>query len=471
METFRLAGRMGARLRRPRTPAAPECRCQIRVSARILAGHSTRSRHAVRASTAGGAARAPIIVRNPSFGLLWTGQLLSDTGSWLLVVAVPVYVLHLTGSARNAGLAFVAEVVPVLLLGPAAGVLADRWSSRTTMIVSDLVRAGCVAALITVSRPGQLLILLGAVFAENAAGSFFRPAHNAALPALVGRGDDLSSANAWYATSSGVVRLVGGPVGGVLYLVAGFGPVAGVDAATYLLSAVLVAAMPALRRDAPEQPEPGPAQQPAPVRHFAAELRAGVAGLLADRVLRVLLGICMLFLLGNGALTALLVPYVVTDLRARAAVVGVLFCALGAGYLLSGYAGRKACATPRLRAAVLALVAGAAGAFSGFFDWHDLAADLVFIGIAGLTGGAFLMVRKTLVQRRAAEGLVGRVSAACAAAEMAATLAGAGLASVLVSRLGLTVTLNGAIIVIAAGCVLALWLPARLAATPSPGSR
>ena len=422
-----------------------------------------------------GPRRAPIIVRNPSFGLLWAGQLLSDTGSWLLVVAVPVYVLHLTGSARDAGLAFVAEVVPILLLGPAAGVLADRWRSRTTMIVSDLVRAGCVAALITVSRSGQLPILFGAVFAENAAGSFFRPAHNTAVPALVGRGGDLSTANAWYATSSGVVRLVGGPVGGVLYLVAGFGPVAAIDAATYLVSAALVAAMPALRRAAsdgsepgdaepgdaePGDAEPGPPEPAAGIRRFAAELHTGLAALLADPVLRVLVGISMLFLLGNGALTALLVPYVVTVLRARSAVVGVLFCALGAGYLLSGYAGRTVCASPRLRAAVLALVAGVATAFCGFFDWHELAPGLVFIALAGLTGGAFLMVRRTLVQRRAAEGLVGRVSAACGTAEMAATLAGAGLASVLVSHVGLTSTLNGAIAVIAAGCVLAARLPA-----------
>ena len=463
MDLSRPVTRLGGRLRACRTAATTRRRYPER------GGHPVPGTRTGAGDRAGGT-RAPIIVRSPSFGLLWTGQLLSDTGSWLLVVAVPVYVLHLTGSARDAGLAFVAEVIPVLLLGPAAGVLADRWSKRTTMIVSDLVRAGCVATLSTVSRPGQLPILLGAVFAENAAGSFFRPAHNALLPALVGRGSDLSAANAWYATSSGVVRLVGGPVGGVLYLVAGLGPVAAIDAATYLVSAGLVAAMPALRRDASGGTEPGSAERGAPVWHFAAELRAGLAGLLADPVLRLLVGICMLFLLGNGALTALLVPYVVTDLRARSAVVGVLFCALGAGYLLSGYAGRKACASPRLRAAVLALIAGVAGAFCGFFDWHELAAGLVFIGLAGLAGGAFLMVRRTLVQRRAAAGLVGRVSAACAAAEMAATLAGAGLASGLVSHLGLTATLNGAITVIAAGCLLAWRLPPRLPPDERPGA-
>ncbi len=191
--------------------------------------------------------RLPIIIRNPAFGLLWAGQLLSGAGSWLLVVAVPVYVLQLTGSASEAGLAFVAEVLPVLLVGPAAGVLADRWSYRTTMIVSDLLRAGFVAAMVLVVRPDQVIFLLAALFAENTAGAFFDPAHSALLPAVTGRGRELSTANAWYSVSGGVIRLAAAPAGGALYLLAGFRPLAVADAASYLMSAVLIAAMPAAR--------------------------------------------------------------------------------------------------------------------------------------------------------------------------------------------------------------------------------
>jgi predicted MFS family arabinose efflux permease len=419
------------------------------------------------AARAGLARRRLIVVRNPAFGLLWTGQLLSSTGNWLLAVALPVYVLHLTGSAREAGLAFVAEALPVLLAGPAAGVLADRWSYRATMIVSDLLRAGCVAALMLVVRRDQVLFLFAAVFAENTAGAFFGPAHSALLPAVTGRGRDLSAASAWYSVSSGVVRLAGAPAGGALYLLAGFRPVAAADALSYLISAVLISAMPVPHTAGRAAGGiPATAAERAGRMRFTAEFRAGAGCLRADPVLSVLLGVSAVFLLGNGALTALLVPYVVGRLHARATVVGVLFSALGAGYLLSAFAGRKAadCARPRL--AVCSLLAAAAVAFAGFFDWPDEAAGLVFIAGIGLSGGAFLLLRGILLERRAAPGVVGRVSSVFSTAEMAATLAGAGLASVLVTRAGLTAALNGAIAVVAAAAVMAVRLPRAGSAEP-----
>ena len=388
--------------------------------------------------------------RNPAFGLLWTGRLLSATGTWLMIVAVPLYVLHLTGSPRDTGLAFAAEVVPALLIGPFAGVLADRWSYRLTMISSDFVRAASVAGMAFVRRPGEFGLLLVAVFAENAAGAFFSPAHSGLLPAVVGRGPDLDTANAWYSLSSGVVRLVGAPAGGAVYLTAGFTATAAIDAASYLASAVLVAAMPGVTTRIRRSPAP-----------FAPELRRGFGAVRADRMLRILLAVSGLFLLGNGALTALFVPYVVSGLGARPAVVGVLFSALGTGFLLSGWTGRYVCRARRLRLAVVALLAGATVAFCGFFDWHRLGAGLPFIALVGATGGGFLMVRQTLLQRHADPVVIGRVSACFTAVEMAATLAGAGLASLAVSRAGLAVTLNAGIAVVAAAGVVALWLPAK----------
>jgi MFS family permease len=80
-----------------------------------------------------------LVLRNRSFGMIWLGQLLSGAGDWLLLVAVPLYVFQLTRSASDAGLAFVAEVIPLLLLGPVAGVFADRWLRRTVMIAADLL--------------------------------------------------------------------------------------------------------------------------------------------------------------------------------------------------------------------------------------------------------------------------------------------------------------------------------------------
>jgi MFS family permease len=406
--------------------------------------------------------------RNSSFGLLWTGQLLSGVGTWLLVVAVPVYVFRITGSARDTGLATVAEVLPLLLLGPFAGVFADRWPRRRTMITMDVLRAGIVALLMLAGSSSQLWLILLAVFALSCCGAFFGPAYSGLVPSLVGRGRDLEIASAWTSFSGGVVRVAGAPLGGLLYALGGFRLPVVIDAASYLASALLVAAIRAPAADtAARAGRAGPGQcrddgLAAALGAILAELRAGVAALRADRVLTVMLTGSALFLLGNGALTALLVPYVVADLGVKAASLGELFSALGVGYLLSAYLGRRACASPRLRTCAAGLLTLETLAYVGMFDIHAFASALGFICLVGLAGGAFLMLEQTLLQRRAPDDVIGRISSAYATVVMATTLAGALLASLLVTWVGRSVALNLGIAVVACGAIVLVRLPGRV---------
>lgn len=409
-----------------------------------------------------------LIFRNRPFGLLWTGQLLSTGGDWLLQVAVPLYVFRLTGSPGDTGLTVVAEILPPLVLGPIAGVFADRWSRRRTMIGADLLCAAAVSLLLLAHRPNQLWLLLLAILAENCACAFFRPACQAVVPALVGRDRDLAVANAWSAAAGGTVRLTCAPLGGALYALAGFRLPVVVDAITYLVSALLLSFIAA----GAGTESPAGSDAPAPpwragLRDLPTELREGAARLAQDRVLAVLLTVSALFLLGNGACSALLVPYVVGGLHVRAASVGELFAALGAGYLLSAYLGRRACAGARLRGPVIGLLGLLVAAFTGLFNVHVFALALVFIGLLGLGGGTFLMLQQTIVQRRAPDSVLGRISSAYSAVVMAATLAGALLASLIVTWVGRTAALNLAIAVIAASAVVATRLPPRIAAGPA----
>lgn len=430
--------------------------------------------------------RKMIIFRNRSFGLLWTGQLLSGGGGWLLQVAVPVHVFHLTGSAADTALTVAAEILPLLLLGPVAGVFADRWPRRRIMIGSDLLCAGVVSLLMLASRPSQLWLVLLAIFAENCFSAFFSPAYQGVLPALVGRDSDLGVANAWSAAAGGAVRLTCAPLGGALYALAGFRLPVGIDAATYLASALLVSLIrtsrpgsthrggrPPASAPLPDSaPLPASVPSPAPVRpatswsaglrDVAAELRAGVTALQRDGVLTVLLIVSGLFLLGNGACSALLVPYVVSSLRVQPASIGELYSALGLGYLLSTYLGRRACASPRLRTAAVGLLGLLVLAFAGLFNIRSFPLALVFTGLIGLGGGSFLTLERTVMQRRAPDRVIGRISSTYSTVVMAATLAGALLASLAVPWIGRTATLDLAIAMIASGAGAATRLPARI---------
>ena len=407
--------------------------------------------------------RKMIICRNRSFGLLWASQVLSTGGNWLLEVAVPVYVFHLTGSARDTGLTVVAEMLPLLVLGPIGGVFADRWPRRRVVIGANLLSVGAVSLLPLADRPSQLWLVLAAIIAESSCGAFFGPACQGLVPALVGRDSDLATANAWSTAAGGAIGLTCAPLGGVLYTLGGIRLPVAVDAVTYLAAAVLVALIhpsPAVLPTPPEE-RPQPVEGPAGLHALARDVRAGVTALRRDSVLTSLLAMSALFMLGNGACSALLVPYVTGSLHARAATIGELFAALELGYLMSPYLGRRACASTRPRATVLALISLLAVAFAGLFDIHSSWLAFAFIGLMGLGGGSFLTLEKTLVQRHASDHMISRISSAYSAVVTAATLAGALLASLATAWIGRYAALNLAIAVIATAAVPATRLPAR----------
>ena len=93
-----------------------------------------------------------LLRRNRDFRQLWLGQVVSQMGDWFNTIALYTIVLDLTGSGRAVGLVLVARFLPSVIVGPASGVIADRFSRRSIMIVSDIARAAVVEELIVFGR-------------------------------------------------------------------------------------------------------------------------------------------------------------------------------------------------------------------------------------------------------------------------------------------------------------------------------
>src|SRR5215210_3684346 len=152
-------------------------------------------------------------------------------------VALMLLAYERIGSAWAATAVLLADLLPAMLLGPLLGGLIDRSSRLGCAIAADLLRAAAFAGLIATGGIGPMIAL---ALAAGLGSALFRPATSALLPALVG-GERLGAANALY----GVVRDGGQLLGPALAaggLLAG-GPelVLGINAATFALSALLLA--------------------------------------------------------------------------------------------------------------------------------------------------------------------------------------------------------------------------------------
>jgi MFS family permease len=126
------------------------------------------------------AASAPRLVplrRNNGFRMLWAGQLLSDTGSRIGLLAYPLLILALTHSAVLAGVVGTAREITLMALQLPAGALADRLDRRLTMIICDSMRAALMVVLcvLIAVRLASWPVVLVVSMIEGGAGAISGP--------------------------------------------------------------------------------------------------------------------------------------------------------------------------------------------------------------------------------------------------------------------------------------------------------
>ena len=391
-------------------------------------------------------------LRIRDFRLLWAGGLISSLGSWLLTLAIPTHIFLVTGSLRATGLTVAAEYLPLLVLGPVAGVFADRWDRRRLLIGTNLFCAGAVAVMLLGTAPGRYWVLYAALVAENAGVVLNIPAWQARTPAIVGTGQLLSSANALNSASSGTVRLIGGPLGGVLLAAWGARWLIGIDAASYLLSAAAMFMTSTTDR--------GPADREAEDRErttvamVARDLAAGVRVLCRQPMARALLLVTVVFLAANASLSAVLIPFGIQRLGGSEHT-GFLLAGLGIGFLLGAPVIRVLLDRVQPGPLLAATLAATAAAFFALFTSSSLTTALPAAVAVGTFGSMSLLVPQTAMQRVIPNALLGRIGAVFLTGEAAATLAGAAAGPVLAQAAGLTATAVVASLVTLAAAVLA----------------
>ena len=179
------------------------------------------------------------VIRQRNFALLWFGQLASAIGELALFIALPFYIYEQTGSTLATGAVLLASTLPRLLFAPMAGVLVDRWDGEQVMIAADLLRAVVLLVLLLVPY-GWVWLIYPVDFLLSSISQFFRPAKNAILPRLVDK-ERLVEANSLNALGVNLAIVLGPSLGGALLAYTGLVTVVLLDAASFLISAALIA--------------------------------------------------------------------------------------------------------------------------------------------------------------------------------------------------------------------------------------
>ena len=293
------------------------------------------------------------VLRHRDFRLLWMGQGTSVIGDGIVVVALALFIVDLTGSATDLGFVLAAYNLPLVGFLLVGGVIADRLPRHHVVVATDLARFALHAllAVLIVTDAVRIwqLVAIGVLF--GSAEAFFRPAATGLLPQTVPEAE-IQEANAIMATTNNLAEFLGPALATALVL--GISPAAafGLDALTFLVSAALLVRVRPRRRGpaGADGSEGASGGMRADLRAGFAEVRsrAWIWGTLAAFCIALFFVVAPWFVLG---------PVVAREQYGDIAVYGVLSAVFGAGMVVGAIVGIRWRPRHPMRRAMTAILA------------------------------------------------------------------------------------------------------------------
>jgi MFS family permease len=367
--------------------------------------------------------RFDLVREHPSFRRLWYAQAISNLGDWVYPLAVFTAAVGDDTSAASLSFLLLAQVGPGVLVGIFGGPLVDRLDRKFLMIGTDIFRMLAVGSLLFVPDPSLTHLYLVAMLL-GVGGALFQPCLMASLPNLVAR-RHLTAANALIgATYSCAVML--GPIFGAL-VVSGLGISWGfaVNAASFLVSGLLVASARL----------PVVAHEERARRSLGRELVSGISYVRGDRTVRNVLIVVALITLGAGIKSPLEPIFALRELEAGPAGLGLLGAFWGVGMALGSFTASRAARRWRHGQMLSVSVFVVAATVLLASVSPTLAPILILWLAAGAANTIGTVAYETLLQESTPDRFRGRVMAAVEAALESGLLVGVLIAGLLGSFL------------------------------------
>ncbi|AKL73895.1 arabinose efflux permease family protein [Actinobacteria bacterium IMCC26256] len=363
-------------------------------------------------------------LRRREFRLLWLGELVSETGSNIAVVALYVQVYRITGSALAVGGIGLVQFVPILLSALFGAPLVDRHDRRSILLIAHWCEAGAALLLLVgvwIGSPPLLLVYLAAALVAGS-GSLALAARSAMTPNLVPH-DELPAALALNQAMWNTCLIVGPALGGLLIARFGLGIAYGLDLVTFaaaLISVRLMRPHPPVSASSTTAPSREGALMEGPAESEAesfiedeegwARVTAGFRYLKGRRVLQATF-IVDLIAMVFGMPRALFPVLAQVQFHAGPELVGLLFSAVAVGALIgaltSGWVHRI---NRQGRAVLIAVALWGAGIVAFGLSGSSIGLALGCLAVAGGADVISAVFRNTILQRSVPDDLRGRLS-------------------------------------------------------------
>ena len=338
-----------------------------------------------------------LLYRYPAFGRLWAGRSISLFGDAFTMIALPWFVLQITGSGTATASILLTLQIPAILTSLAIGSLIDRFQPRIIITIDNGLRTLIIGLIPILYWFGLLELWL--LFLLTFLAGMLVPAtefgSRSVLPELVDD-KDLDAANMLWSFSLNLSLIVGPAVAGLLVASFGGPSVLFIDALTFAVMAFVAGTIPNLERGKPSVPAP-------------LSERLGVRQLWDMKVVRYTTLLSLVFFFSYGPLEAAMPLYSDVILQTDARGYGLLWSSLAIGALIGTLS--SAMLSRRLRLGValplIAILWGASLLPMAFTNKLWLACGLLLLG--GLMWGPYTPMETTLLQRNVPKEQLGRV--------------------------------------------------------------
>jgi MFS family permease len=331
---------------------------------------------------------------------LFSAFVISATGDEFSRIALLARTYELGGSVRSLTWMVLAQVLPSLVLSPLVGALSDRGRKRNYMVITDGARSLLMVVIALSTSLSQTIVLTAAL---STFGAVFRPVE-ASLEADLLPAEDIARANPLRVATRQLLMIAGPALVGAFLTVFSARSALLADAASYGLSALLLASLPRdpVRERSPKRAGPAPS--------LRRELGEGLSYIARGGSMRLLFFAHVILVLLLGMQGPLLYDFVVSRLGGSGREYGFLMTALGAGAALGSlsfgrWPGLRQHGTTVLFAALLADGLG----LLAFTYGRSLAACAPAMGLMGLISAAFQIIIRSALQTRPPPELRGRV--------------------------------------------------------------